>query len=95
MSRSKDTTPAAGPPSRSGQGGGRTQASKEKSPGPRLPNERDESADSQAAPDPSHKDVMEQAYEDAASGQPDTGKGPVLDEVYNDELSRRGRPPRQ
>jgi hypothetical protein len=93
MSKYKQAPSPAGPPTRR-RPGGATHASKENTPGPRLPSERDESADSQASPDPSHRDVMDKAYEDAKRGRPDTDKGPVLDEVYNDELTRRDSPPR-
>lgn len=49
---------------------------------PRAPHERDESADSQQASDPSARSVGEAAREDIERGVVDTDKGPVLDETY-------------
>lgn len=50
---------------------------------PRMPHERDESADSQGASDPSARSIGEQAREDIERGLVDTDKGPVLDETYD------------
>lgn len=50
---------------------------------PRMPHERDESADSQQASDPSARSVGEIAREDIERGLVDTDKGPVLDETYD------------
>jgi hypothetical protein len=46
---------------------------------PRLPHDRDESADSQQqpAPDP----MVQKAYKDAKAGRVDTDRGPVLEEL--------------
>jgi hypothetical protein len=54
---------------------------------PRLPHERDESADSQRtqAPRPS----MRRAAADIAAGRTDTDSGPVLDQTY--QRLKRGR----
>ena len=49
---------------------------------PRTPNERDESADSQAAQEQSGERVGKQASDDIERGLVDTDKGPVLDETY-------------
>jgi hypothetical protein len=49
---------------------------------PRMPHERDESADSQQASDPSARSMGEMAREDIERGRVDTDKGPVLDETY-------------
>lgn len=49
---------------------------------PRLPHERDESADSQAASEPSGPRMARAAREDIERGLVDTDKGPVLDETY-------------
>ena len=49
---------------------------------PRMPHERDESADSQAPSDPSAERVGRAAHEDIERGLVDTDKGPVLDETY-------------
>lgn len=51
-------------------------------PAPRLPHERDESADSQAAQEQSGERVGKQAREDIERGLVDTDKGPALDETY-------------
>lgn len=49
---------------------------------PRMPHERDESADSQVASEPSAQHMGELAREDIERGVVDTDKGPVLDETY-------------
>jgi hypothetical protein len=53
---------------------------------PRLPHERDESADSQegtaSAQGTEEKQVRQEAYGDAAEKMPDTSLGPVTDRVY-------------
>jgi len=49
---------------------------------PRMPHERDESADSQAPGDPLSQRRGEMAYDDLREGQVDTDKGPVLDATY-------------
>jgi hypothetical protein len=74
-------------------GEGRTEASKQKTPGPRLPHERDESADSQATVPAPAADVGAQAHEDLARGLEDTGRGPVMDEVYRRRV--KPGPPRK
>jgi hypothetical protein len=50
---------------------------------PRMPHERDESADSQAGQEPSARRVGVQAQEDMERGLVDTDKGPALDEAYD------------
>ena len=50
---------------------------------PRMPHERDESADSQAAQEPSGQRMGRQAQQDLERGLVDTDKGPVLDQAYN------------
>lgn len=50
---------------------------------PRTPNERDESADSQAAQEPSGMRVGRQASEDVERGLVDTDKGPALGQAYD------------
>jgi hypothetical protein len=50
---------------------------------PRMPHERDESADSQAAQEPSGERVGRQAREDVERGLVDTDQGPVLDQAYD------------
>lgn len=52
---------------------------------PRMPHERDESADSQH--DASTPDAAaEQGARDAQRGMPDTDRGPVVDRLYNDRV---------
>lgn len=71
---------------------------------PRMPHERDESADSQACMEPSNRRVGERAHADVERGVADTTKGAELDATYDrlredlpdggkerpDRLSRRG-----
>ena len=52
-------------------------------PVPRTPNERDESADSQGAQEPSGQRVGRQAQQDLERGLVDTGKWPALDAAYD------------
>jgi len=56
---------------------------RDEKPEPRLPHERDESADSQA-PQPSgpQADVARRAHDDLAEGQVDTGRKPAADAAY-------------
>jgi hypothetical protein len=67
---------------RDAQARGRTRSIEAGHGAPRLPNERDESADSQAAGDASGRRVGEQAYADLQRGLVDTDRAPVADEVY-------------
>jgi hypothetical protein len=57
---------------------------------PRMPHERDESADSQAGQESSGRRVGGQAQEDIERGLVDTDRGPALDSAY-DKL-REGTP---
>ena len=50
---------------------------------PRMPHERDESADSQAAGEPSGERVGKAALHDLEQGQVDTDKGPAMDAAYD------------
>ena len=50
---------------------------------PRMPHERDESADSQAPSEPSGRGIGQVAHEDIERGAVDTDKGPVLDQTYD------------
>lgn len=50
---------------------------------PRAPHERDESADSQGASDPSARSIGEKAREDIERGVVDTDKGPVMEDAYD------------
>jgi hypothetical protein len=51
---------------------------------PRMPHERDESADSQAAGEPSARRMAEAGRKDIERGLVDTDKGPVLDKTYEE-----------
>ncbi|AKJ30534.1 hypothetical protein [Caldimonas brevitalea] len=53
---------------------------------PRLPHERDESADSQDEQQPEQRDMMQQAHNDLERGLVDTDRGPVTDKVYRRNL---------
>jgi hypothetical protein len=55
-----------------------------------MPHERDESADSQAAGEPSARGVGQAAHDAVEQGQVDTSKGEALDATY-DKL-REGAP---
>ena len=59
-------------------------------PVPRMPHERDESADSQGADEPSAQRMGDLAHDDIERGLVDTDKGPVLHETY--EQLRKDRP---
>lgn len=50
---------------------------------PRMPHERDESADSQPQANPSHERVGRAGQSDAQRGVPDTSKGAELDATYD------------
>jgi hypothetical protein len=50
---------------------------------PRAPHERDESADSQQAGEPSGRRMGQAAHDDMARGLVDTDKGPALDRAYD------------
>ncbi len=64
---------------------GQTQAAQgERQTGvPRMPHERDESADNQARDEPSAQDIGRIAHHDANRGVPDTSKGRELDRTYD------------
>jgi hypothetical protein len=53
---------------------------------PREPHERDESADSQAAAEPSQERVGDIARRDIERGATDTDKGPVLREIHEKKI---------
>ena len=50
---------------------------------PRTPNERDESADGQAAQEPSGERMGRQGLKDIERGLVDTDKGPAMDKAYD------------
>ncbi len=49
---------------------------------PRLPHERDESADSQPASVTQRGDIAHKAFDDVRAGRVDTDRGPVLEELF-------------
>jgi hypothetical protein len=55
---------------------------------PRLPNERDQSSDSQQTQDGGPPEVGRKAHDDVERGVVDTDRGPVADRVYNDKVKR-------
>ena len=56
---------------------------------PRLPHERDESADNQRSAEPSGQRLGQAAHDDVAQGRVDTDKGPAMERAY-DKLKRPG-----
>lgn len=69
-----------------------TRTSQSDGPVPRMPHERDESADSQQKPQAD--DIGEQAFEDVERGIQDTSYAPVTDQVYQRQADRDDGPPR-
>lgn len=61
-------------------------------PAPRMPHERDESADSQAPREASGSRIGQQAHNDLQRGRVDTDKGPQMDAVY-DKVRGSDEPP--
>jgi hypothetical protein len=57
---------------------------------PRMPHERDESVDSQAAGEPSGQGLGRAGHDDLERGVVDTDKGPALDQAY--DKVRQGTP---
>lgn len=53
---------------------------------PRQPDERDESADSQASAEPSQQRVGEIGRRDLEEGRVDTDKGPVLRDLHEKKI---------
>ena len=52
------------------------------SPRPRMPHERDESADNQATDNPAARRIGEIAHDDVVEGQQDTSKAQEMDATY-------------
>ena len=48
---------------------------------PRLPHDRDESADSQVKAAPDTQSIGRKAYDDVRAGRVDTDRGPVLEQL--------------
>jgi hypothetical protein len=53
---------------------------------PREPHERDESADSQAASEPSQQDMADTARRDIERGVTETDQGPVLRDLHENRI---------
>ena len=75
---------------------GKTRASRDAEPEPRLPHERDASSDSATSDEP--HETMKQAHADVKSGKVDTDRGAVTDKVYDKQkkpadpaATKRGR----
>jgi hypothetical protein len=64
-------------------------------PKARAPHERDESADSQAADNPSARRMGQMAHDDLVEGQQDTSKGPEMDAAYHRTRTDAQRPGRK
>jgi hypothetical protein len=69
---------------------------------PRLPHERDESADSQQRSATQRDDIGRKAFDDVRAGRVDTDRGPVLEELFERhgpqggrQARRRAAPPRK
>lgn len=71
---------------------GRTERARHGALEPRLPHERDESADTQA-PTPPANVAGKRAWRDAARAMPDTDRGPVLERTYREHVATT--PPRK
>lgn len=68
-----------------------TLSTDERKPAPRQPNERDESADSQAS---EPRPVIRQAHDDVVSGQRDTDcRNSAVEVVERNEIKQRRRTP--
>jgi hypothetical protein len=69
-------------PAPSSRGKTQTAQGENQEPKPRLPHERDESADSQSADNPAARRMGELAHDDVQDGLQDTTKGRELDATY-------------
>jgi len=70
-----------------GKAGGQTSASRGNAAEPALPHEHDESSRSQTAATPQQREIGRKAYDSATDGSTDTDRGPVMDQVYNDQVA--------
>jgi hypothetical protein len=76
--RSKDEDKPLTPPH------GNTHSDRGEGDTPRMPHERDESADSQGSPP---REVIQQAHRDVSRGVTDTDKGPPMDDAYKKQVT--------
>jgi hypothetical protein len=65
---------------------------RERTAEPRLPHERDGSADSQQQGDTQPSEIGRKAFEDIRAGRVDTDRGPVLEELFRTKLQRNDQP---
>ena len=65
---------------------------RERTTEPRLPHERDESADSQQQGESQPSEIGCKAFEDIRAGRVDTDRGPVLEELFRTKLQRNPQP---
>jgi hypothetical protein len=72
-----------------------TQQGENQVPKPRMPHERDESADSQSAEAANVRRIGQIAHDDIVEGQQDTDKGPALDAAYEKQKGGEGKQRRQ
>ncbi|MEJ5991980.1 hypothetical protein WG902_18405 [Ramlibacter sp. PS3R-8] len=86
MTRMKEERHSPPPPSR---GNTESAQGEDQAPKARTPNERDESADSQAADNQSARRMGQIAHDDVEAGKTDTTKGAELDATY--QRVRKGR----
>lgn len=75
--------PAAGGKATAAQGNTVAAQGETQEPVPRMPHERDESADNQARAEPSNERLGRAAQRDAERGLVDTSKGVELDATYD------------
>lgn len=66
-----------------GRGDTQTAQGEDQHPVPRMPHERDESADSQPGQEPSHERMARKGQADVERGVADTTKGAELDATYD------------
>jgi hypothetical protein len=71
---------------------GSTTASRDRAGEPVLPHEQDESNHSQARATLQQEEMGRKAYDDATDGTVDTDRGPVMDKVYNQHVTRHRGP---
>jgi len=93
MSKPKPDTDSKTPPTDPSDplkdaGDGKTKVQQGGEPAPRLPNEHDQSSDSQTSLDGKPSEKGRKAYDDIERGSVDTDRGPVTDRVYNEKVRR-------
>ena len=86
---------AADPQGREPQGITRPAQGPRQEPQPRMPHERDESSDAQAAGEPSQARTGKIAHDDLERGLVDTDKGPAIDEAYQKTRETSTNPKRK